>query len=62
METKLAAVRIANEANRPAVIANGRTPGVLGMICAGEPAGTLFLASEREDEKSGQGDARGENS
>ena len=62
METKLAAVRIANEANRPAVIANGRTPGVLDMICAGEPAGTLFLASEREDEKSGQGDARGKNS
>jgi glutamate 5-kinase len=62
METKLAAVRIANEANRPAVIANGRTPGVLGMICAGEPAGTLFLASEREHGKSGQVDTRGENS
>jgi hypothetical protein len=32
------------------------------MICAGEPAGTLFLASEREDEKSGQVDTREENS
>ncbi len=27
------------------MIANGRTPGVLDMICAGKPVGTLFLAS-----------------
>ena len=43
METKLAAARIANDAHRPAVIANGRTPAILDMICAGKPVGTLFL-------------------
>ena len=32
METKLEAVRIANEAGRPAVIANGRTPGILDSL------------------------------
>jgi glutamate 5-kinase len=42
METKLEAVRIANDANRPAVIANGRTPGILDKICSGENVGTLF--------------------
>jgi len=42
METKLEAVRIANEAGRPAIIANGRTPAVLEKICAGETIGTLF--------------------
>ncbi len=47
METKLAAARIANEAHRPAVIANGRTPGILDMICAGKPVGTLFFSGKR---------------
>jgi glutamate 5-kinase len=47
METKLAAVRIANEAHRPAVIANGRTPAILDRICAGEPVGTLFFPGKR---------------
>jgi glutamate 5-kinase len=42
METKLEAVRIANEANRPALIANGRTPGILDMLCSGKSVGTLF--------------------
>ncbi len=32
METKLEAVRIANDAGRPAVIANGRTPGILDIL------------------------------
>jgi glutamate 5-kinase len=47
MESKLEAVRIANEAGQPAVIANGRTPGVLDIICAGTNAGSLFLPEKR---------------
>jgi glutamate 5-kinase len=43
METKLEAVRIANEDGRPAIIANGRTPGVLDAILAAKPVGTLFF-------------------
>jgi glutamate 5-kinase len=42
MESKLAAVAIASGAQRLAVIANGRVPGVLDMICAGQSVGTLF--------------------
>ncbi len=45
METKLEAVRIANQGGRPAIIANGRTPGVLDLICSGQSVGTLFLPS-----------------
>ena len=47
METKLEAVRIANEEGRPAIIANGRTPGVLDAILAGRPIGTLFFPGKR---------------
>jgi glutamate 5-kinase len=47
METKLAAVRIANDAHHPAVIANGRTPHILDMICAGKPVGTVFFPGKR---------------
>jgi glutamate 5-kinase len=47
METKLEAVRIANEAHRPAVIANGRTPGILDMLCSGKTVGTLFSPGKR---------------
>lgn len=47
METKLEAVRIANEDGRPAIIANGRTPGVLDAILAGRPVGTLFFPRKR---------------
>ena len=47
METKLEAVRIANEDGRPAIIANGRTPGVLDAILAGKVVGTLFLPGKR---------------
>jgi glutamate 5-kinase len=43
METKLEAVRIANEDGRPAIIANGRMPGVLDAVLSGKPVGTLFL-------------------
>jgi glutamate 5-kinase len=47
MQTKLEAVRIANEAHRPAVIANGRTPGVLDLVCSGKTVGTLFSPGKR---------------
>jgi len=47
MQTKLEAVRIANEAYRPAVIANGRTPGILDMLCSGKTVGTLFSPGKR---------------
>lgn len=43
MSTKLAAARIATEANGLAVIANGRLPQVIERVCAGEIVGTLFL-------------------
>jgi glutamate 5-kinase len=42
MSTKLAAVRIAIEANGLAVIANGRWPHVIERVCSGELVGTLF--------------------
>jgi len=47
MESKLAAARIANEAGGAAIIANGRTPGVLDLICAGKSVGTLFSPGKR---------------
>jgi glutamate 5-kinase len=47
METKLEAVRIANQAGRPAIIANGRTPGILDMLLSGKPVGTLFSPEKR---------------
>lgn len=47
METKLEAVRIANEDGRPAIIANGRTAGILDAILAGKPVGTLFFPRKR---------------
>jgi glutamate 5-kinase len=43
MATKLAAARIATEANGMAVIANGRLPHVIERVCAGEIVGTLFV-------------------
>jgi len=46
MESKLEAARIANEAGQPAVIANGRTPGVIDMICSGMNIGSLFAAKQ----------------
>ncbi len=42
MTTKLQAVKRAVEAGIPAVIANGRTPGLLERIVAGEEIGTRF--------------------
>ena len=45
MTTKLQAVRRAVEAGIPAVIANGRTPGLLERIVAGETVGTRFVVA-----------------
>ena len=42
MASKLDAVRLAISAGIPAVIANGRTPGLLARIVNGEPVGTRF--------------------
>ena len=47
METKLEAVRIANQAGTPAVIANGRTAGILDRVCSGETVGTLVFPGRR---------------
>lgn len=45
MASKLDAARIATRSGGIAVIANGRTPGVLDKLFAGEPIGTLFVPS-----------------
>ncbi len=47
MRTKLGAVTIAADAGCSVVVANGREPGVLARILAGEDLGTLFQAGER---------------
>ncbi|HEX3727095.1 MAG TPA: glutamate 5-kinase [Pirellulales bacterium] len=44
MASKLEAARIATTAGENVIIANGRTPGVLAKIAAGQEVGTLFLA------------------
>ncbi|MGD9720254.1 MAG: glutamate 5-kinase [Pirellulales bacterium] len=44
MASKLEAARIATSAGENVVIANGRVPGNLARIVAGEVVGTLFLA------------------
>jgi len=44
MASKLEAARIATTAGENVIIANGRTPGNLAKIAAGESVGTLFLA------------------
>jgi glutamate 5-kinase len=44
MSSKLAAARIATTAGENVIIANGREPGSLAKIMAGEVVGTLFLA------------------
>jgi glutamate 5-kinase len=42
MATKIQAAQKAVAAGVPMVIANGRTPGALGRLLAGEPVGTYF--------------------
>jgi glutamate 5-kinase len=44
MATKLRAARLAAKGGVTTVIANGRTPGILDVILAGEDVGTVFLA------------------
>ena len=48
MATKLQAVRRSVEAGIPAVIANGRTPGLLARIMAGESVGTRFVVPRKQ--------------
>ncbi len=48
MQTKIEAARIASEAGGSAVIANGRTPGIIELVCEGKKAGTLFLPRKRK--------------
>ncbi len=50
MSTKIEAARIATEAGKMAVIANGRTPGILERICAGTNAGTVFYPALHAEE------------
>ena len=47
MTTKLQAVKRAVEAGIPAVIANGRTPGLLERIVAGDHVGTRFIVAPK---------------
>ncbi|MEX0717790.1 MAG: glutamate 5-kinase [Planctomycetaceae bacterium] len=47
MRSKLEAVRAATAVGENVIIANGTRPNVLDEILAGEPVGTLFLASGR---------------
>ena len=47
MKTKLEAARIAMECGGVAVIASGRSPGVLDRLLSGEAVGTLFWDAKR---------------
>jgi glutamate 5-kinase len=49
MLSKLESARIALDAGKEVVIANGRTPAVLERIVAGEQVGTRFAAAERSE-------------
>lgn len=51
MLSKLESVRIALQAGKQVVIANGRTPQVLERIVAGEPVGTRFGVAEEAEAK-----------
>lgn len=46
MLTKIEAARIAMSAGRIAVIANGRVPGIVERICAGDRVGTVFMPED----------------
>ncbi|AXC14373.1 Glutamate 5-kinase [Acidisarcina polymorpha] len=43
MLTKVEAARMVMDAGKLAIIASGRTPGVVERVCAGETAGTVFF-------------------
>jgi glutamate 5-kinase len=44
MKTKLAAARVATQSGCAAMIAGGKTPGIIERIFAGEDVGTRFVA------------------
>jgi glutamate 5-kinase len=46
MRSKVVAAEMATAAGIPAVVANGRTPGVVAAAVAGEPVGTRFPARD----------------
>ena len=46
MASKLLAVKMAVESGIPTVIANGRTPGLIAALLAGETVGTRFLVKK----------------
>ena len=46
MASKLTAVKMAVEAGIPTIIANGRTPGLIASILAGEAVGTRFVVQK----------------
>ena len=48
MSTKIEAARIATEAGKVAVIANGRTPGIVEKIASGANVGTVFYPAAEE--------------
>lgn len=48
MVTKLQAARIATNSGIPMVIADGKNPGVLRRVIAGEKCGTLFIPQENK--------------
>jgi glutamate 5-kinase len=48
MSTKIEAARIATEAGKIAVIANGRTPGIVERIASGANVGTVFYPAAEE--------------
>ena len=47
MQSKLKSIRRVTEVGESAIIANGRNPGVIDQIMAGDEVGTLFLAQGR---------------
>jgi glutamate 5-kinase len=47
MLTKVEAARIVMDAGKVAVIASGRTPGMVERVCAGEDAGTVFAKGQQ---------------
>jgi len=47
MQTKLEAARKVTDVGESVFIANGREPGIIDRVMAGEELGTLFLARER---------------
>ena len=51
MSTKIEAARIVAEGGKITVIANGRLPGVVERVVAGEAIGTVFHPRLRNDEE-----------